>query len=95
MAFWLPFILIAVAIGGVTVVTIYLINRINLKKIAIEKSKNGDLSAKIKSIYTSGDYKTVTVGLRDKYGSETSQLEIKADSIEYDFYVGEVISLNN
>jgi hypothetical protein len=95
MAFWLPFILIAVAIGGVTVVTIYLINRRNLKKIAIEKAKNGELSAKIKSLHTSGNYNTVTVGLLDKYGSETSQLEIKADSIEYDFCVGEVIRLNN
>ena len=85
--------LITVIVGvGAVVITVQVINRNRLKEIAKQKAKN-ELSFKIKNCLKEGNCNFVNIGLLDTNQNETQEIQVRAEQIESDFVVGEIIAI--
>ena len=85
--------LITVIVGvGTVVIAVQLINRNGLREIAKQKAKN-ELNFKIKKLLKEDGYNVVNMGLLDKNQNETQEIQVRAEHIESDFVVGEIIAI--
>lgn len=85
--------LITVIVGvGAVVITVQLINRNRLKEIAKQKAEN-ELNFKIKNCLKEGNCNVVNIGLLDSNQNETQEIQVRAEQIESDFVVGEIIRI--
>ncbi|MEO0683554.1 MAG: hypothetical protein AAFY76_00555 [Cyanobacteria bacterium J06649_11] len=91
----LVYALVAAAVGvGVTAVVVHRINRSRIKAEAEKLRKRGELTAHIKSMYRSGNYNSVNIGLHDQNSNETQEIKITGQEIASDLRVGDVIYLS-
>ena len=86
---------VAGAVAATIIVVHGLLTQQRLKQEIKEKSKTPNaMSGKIEKMYKEGNYQKVTVGLFDENDNEVGNVEVQADSVSNDIYVGQRLLLN-
>ena len=90
----LVYALIATAVvAGAGAILVRKINRKRIQEEAERQRQRNEIAAKINSIYKSGNYNTVRIGLLDSSLNETQEIKIEGQEIEGNLSVGDVIYL--
>lgn len=77
----------------VVVVTVALLTRQRLVQIARQHKNIDQVSLRISENLRRGNFSVVRVGLLTKRGRETSKIEIRAEQVEDDIKVGDVLTV--
>lgn len=94
MLWLIPIIISSILAASAIIIIVYeIIKKQTIKKVAKEQEIRA-LNAKIKKIFSDGEYEIVKVGLLDAHNKNIDDIEIKSEyGMDNNLYKGQIIKL--